>query len=232
MKRKIDNNTLDLVAKRLITPPAPLGREEIDRIVANPDLFSGVMKKVSESERRSKTRSFFLSPLKAASAVGSFAVVALAIGWGVRYQQQPGYIADSAKPQTKTFSKIPDIADPDAARPGNPPQPTAEKTSAGRAAKDSFRIEKAVARNTEPAPEPKPVRPRRESVPTDEFHPVSYTGDPLEMASGGHVVRVEMKRSALFALGIAVPLENDDSVVKADLLVGRDGVTRAVRLVD
>ena len=52
------------------------------------------------------------------------------------------------------------------------------------------------------------------------------------MSGGGQVVRVEMKRSSLFALGVNIPLENDDTVIKADLLIGRDGVTRAIRMID
>lgn len=235
MKRKIDNKTLDLVARRLCSPPPLAGREEIEKIVANPDLFSGVMRKVAEAEKRPRGGVSILTPWKAVSAVGSFAVVALAIVWGVRYQQPPSYTAGTAKPEKKISTKSPDIADPGAALAGFPPQPNSEKPSAVRAAKDSFRIEKAAARTaTDPEPEmqSRRPRPRRESVPMDEFHPVSYTGDPLETASGGHIVRVEMKRSALFALGVAVPLENDDDLVKADLLIGRDGVTRAVRLVD
>jgi hypothetical protein len=73
---------------------------------------------------------------------------------------------------------------------------------------------------------------RPEKVPTPsriEFYPVSYTGDPSEIA-GGRVVRVELSRQALFAMGANIPLENGVENVKADLLIGPDGVTRAVRL--
>jgi hypothetical protein len=228
MKRKIDNKTLDQIARRLFAPPAESGQDQIERIVANPDLFSGVMKKVAESGKPSKVRVSILTPWKAASAVGSFAVVALAIVWGVRYQQPPSYTAENAKPTKSSFSKNPDIADPEIARPGNPPQPITGKPSAGRATKDSFKIEKAGMRSSEPKSPPR----RTDPVQSDEFQPVSYTGDPLETASGGHVVRVEMKRSALFALGVDLPLENGQDMIKADLLVGRDGVTRAVRVVE
>ena len=64
-----------------------------------------------------------------------------------------------------------------------------------------------------------------------EFYAISYSGDPAETDAGGRIVRVEMQRSSLFALGVNVPLENDAGPVKADLLIGRDGVTRAIRVV-
>jgi hypothetical protein len=65
-----------------------------------------------------------------------------------------------------------------------------------------------------------------------EFYPVAYSGDIDEAAAGGRVIRVDMNRSSLFALGVNLPLENDEETVKADLIVGRDGVTRAIRLVN
>ena len=65
------------------------------------------------------------------------------------------------------------------------------------------------------------------SEPGAEFYPIAGDGDAV---AGGHIVRVEMPRSRLFALGVNVPLENDSETVKADLLVGPDGVTRAIRL--
>ncbi len=66
--------------------------------------------------------------------------------------------------------------------------------------------------------------------PDIEFYPITYTGDLNDTVRGGRVVRVEMSRASLFAMGINVPLENGAEVLKADLLIGPDGVTRAVRL--
>jgi hypothetical protein len=76
------------------------------------------------------------------------------------------------------------------------------------------------------------VRSRRTpaTLPEVEFIPVTYTGDLNETVRGGRVVRVEMSRASLFAMGLNVPLENGSETVKADLLIGPDGVTRGVRL--
>jgi hypothetical protein len=46
------------------------------------------------------------------------------------------------------------------------------------------------------------------------------------------VIRVDVPRSTLFAMGFPVSLENESPTVKADLLIGPDGATRAVRLVE
>jgi hypothetical protein len=64
-----------------------------------------------------------------------------------------------------------------------------------------------------------------------DFYALSYAGDPNETERGGRIVRVDVPRSTLFAMGIDVPLENESETVKADLLIGSDGVTRAIRVV-
>jgi hypothetical protein len=79
------------------------------------------------------------------------------------------------------------------------------------------------------------ISPQRTSGTADhggEFYAVSYAGDPSETERGGRIIRVDMPRSALFAMGVNIPLENDAEVIKADLLVGNDGVTRAIRVVE
>ncbi len=65
---------------------------------------------------------------------------------------------------------------------------------------------------------------------TTEFFPLSYGGDRKPMESG-EVIRVQMPRSALITLGLPVDVERADTLVKADLLVGEDGLARAIRFV-
>jgi hypothetical protein len=45
------------------------------------------------------------------------------------------------------------------------------------------------------------------------------------------LVRVELPRSSLVAMGVDPPAENDAQKVKTDLLIGSDGVMKAVRFV-
>ncbi len=63
-----------------------------------------------------------------------------------------------------------------------------------------------------------------------DFYPLAYATNlpPLE---SGQLIRVQMPRSALVAYGLPVAAEHTDVPVKADLLVGEDGVTRAIRFV-
>jgi len=63
-----------------------------------------------------------------------------------------------------------------------------------------------------------------------DFFPLSYGGDQRTMESG-KVIRVQMPRSALITFGLPVNVERADVPVKADLLVGEDGLARAIRFV-
>jgi hypothetical protein len=65
---------------------------------------------------------------------------------------------------------------------------------------------------------------------TTAFIPLTYTGGVASDA-GIMIVRVEVPRATLLSLGLPLNLERGNSHVKADLLVGDDGITRAIRFV-
>ena len=87
---------------------------------------------------------------------------------------------------------------------------------------------------------PQPVsRPAQaSSVSTDEqaveiatsFIPLS-NGRSLAAAESMQLVRVELPRSALVSFGLPMNVERADERVKADVLIGNDGVARAIRFV-
>ena len=70
---------------------------------------------------------------------------------------------------------------------------------------------------------------------TTDFFPLSYSDDQKPVESGKvirvQVIRVQMPRPALIAFGLPVNIESADVPVKADLLVGEDGLARAIRFV-
>jgi hypothetical protein len=63
-----------------------------------------------------------------------------------------------------------------------------------------------------------------------DFFPLPY-GENQKPMERGEVIRVQMPRSALIAFGLPVNVEGADTPVKADLLVGEDGLARAIRFV-
>lgn len=78
------------------------------------------------------------------------------------------------------------------------------------------------------------VRPEAAAGPTEEiatdFMPLTYDGS-FSQIDDGQVVRVELPRSALQSFGLPVNVERGGGRVKADVLLGHDGVARAIRFV-
>ena len=226
-KRKLDNKTLDIIGRRLFEGETlPAG--EIDKIVSKTHLFESIKARIATNDLATPALAPAGSPVlqfvrRNAIAFASITVlVVAAIG-----------ALSLLRPETTMVAvkevKIPDAV-PEVARPVFPPQETETgKLSAGRAINADFRVEKAIVSR----PRERTVRPPVvDEAEVATFYPVGYTGDPAETAGGGRIIRVDLNRSSLFALGVSLPLENDEATVKADLLIGADGVTRAVRIVN
>ena len=222
MDTKFDNKTLDSLGEKLIRA-SRRERVDIDAIIGNEKFFEGVLKRINDDAQ--KTRRFSVFTSQRLAVVGSLATLLFvgAVAFNIYRPMTRGSAA--------VFGKVP-VAEPET-KPGPvgpPPVANESNYSAGLGKHDE-----AVYSDIErPAARPRAIKAsaREVSDETDEdFYPVSYSGDPSEMG-GGRVIRVDLPRSTLFAMGVNIPLENDSPTVKADLLVGPDGVTRAVRVVN
>ena len=63
-----------------------------------------------------------------------------------------------------------------------------------------------------------------------DFFSVGDTS-PASLSDGGQLVRVELPRSALMTFGLPVNTDRANERVKADVLLGSDGIARAIRFV-
>lgn len=84
----------------------------------------------------------------------------------------------------------------------------------------------SVPSNTLASTESKP----NEAEIMTEFLPLRY-GDNLASLDSGRVVRVEMPRTTLASFGLPMNPELSGERVKADVLLGEDGMARAIRFV-
>jgi hypothetical protein len=69
-----------------------------------------------------------------------------------------------------------------------------------------------------------------ESEVATQFMPLSYAG-PINPQDGGQLVRVELSRVAMLSMGLPVNMDRYSERVKADVLLGADGLARAIRFV-
>ncbi len=76
-------------------------------------------------------------------------------------------------------------------------------------------------------------RPERAAVApaASEFIPLMYV-DELDVLQPHQILRVRMPRTALVRFGIPVNQERASEPVTADLVVGYDGLPRAIRLIE
>ncbi|MBI2679698.1 MAG: hypothetical protein HYX25_01665 [Candidatus Solibacter usitatus] len=74
----------------------------------------------------------------------------------------------------------------------------------------------------------KPARAAVKREVVTDFIPVMVDPDPFER---GRLVRVKLPRSALTAFGLPVNEERLEERIQADVLIGEDGLARAIRFV-
>jgi len=92
------------------------------------------------------------------------------------------------------------------------------------------RLNQQLATNQANPNQAKPVEHAAQEEIATSF--ISLTqGYTLSMSEGGQVVRVELPRSALASFGLPVNGGRVNEPVKADVVVGNDGIARAIRFV-
>ena len=132
--------------------------------------------------------------------------------------------------QAKETQVAPDVA---------PPAP--EKESPEKKESDTPVTPRRNLQNYAAANRPRRAAPRAETVNakdtaagdyeiTTDFIPLNYRGRLADL-EGGQVLRVELPRSSLASFGLPVNLERAGERIKADVVVGNDGMARAIRFV-
>ena len=82
-----------------------------------------------------------------------------------------------------------------------------------------------------PASQTEKGRTLSETEVATDFMPIGYVNS-ASLQDGGSVVRVELPRSTIVSLGFAVNMDRYGERVKADVLMGADGLARAIRFVE
>lgn len=219
-KRSIKNSELDAAAAKLLKAGS-LSCEEIDGIVSSPRLFASIRARIAVGEPKPVSQSKWFAWKPAAAAMAAIAVLIISFGY-FGYFNGPATAAFITSPKPPTvFTVTEETAKQDfrdsvaITAPFRTGRPTATK---------------AVYRELiKPA---KPKRPQSAPKNEGEFYALNFAGSIEDAMRGGHIVRADLPRSSLFALGVNLPLENDAKFIRTDLLVGTDGVPRAIRFVE
>lgn len=218
-KRKTE---LDLIGRGLFES-AGLEAEALEKIAESHDAYGSVLERIKES------RNFKLSAdTSRASRFGVRQIAATALALLVVSFFSFSLLKQDDIKDVAFEIELPAIK-PETARPQTPPGAiVSEQQTIGRAKYSDAAHEKVSAKK----PSPRRVRDGASEPPLAEFVSLGLSSSPQHTADGGRVIRVELPAASLFAMGVNVPIENGSEMIKADLIVGPDGVTRAVKLVE
>jgi hypothetical protein len=227
------NQTLDLLGAELLRSAA-LRDDEIEAIAAQGELFANVRARIiADSVIRKSTPFRFALVHKMVIASAAAAVIVVSMFAAV-------FTSDKRKPTSVV--KVPAAAQPAAVEKVEPGSSDVVVASTASEKQPFVPVNPSQSRSHyeraieyRPLPETKRVvqarfNPDQESP--GEFYALADLHPSEEATRNGRIIRVELPRASLVALGVNLPLDSDKQMIKTDLLVGPDGVPRAIRLVD
>ncbi|MDQ4120416.1 MAG: hypothetical protein M3209_03110 [Acidobacteriota bacterium] len=236
-KRDLQEEKLK-IAERLLLRAGKMSDAEIEKIVAAPLLFERVRENISaeESRRETKFKNTFALPnfqfWSWQRSVLGFAAIAILIvsvtAAFVRFSGAPEKAQQTEfkenQSATALVEKQPEIVSPQTTEVlKNEFQPRRiDSVKKGKSKNPPQDLQKSARAKRQ-------LTPKFENQTEEPFIALTYAGDLANEES--QIVRVEMTPARLLALGVGVQTENESEKIKTDLLVGSDGVARAIRLV-
>jgi len=168
------------------------------------------------------------------------AVAAVVLLWvlggiGLRLRNRPAP-AQVGEREARTQAALPETPLETLAPKGAPKNLPAKVDEDARNVRSVFlsRTRPLAKRNRSESPPtavaPVPATADTETEIATRFIPLGYAG-PLNLQDEGQLVRVELPRSAMLSLGWPVNMDRYGERVKADVLLGPDGLARAIRFV-
>ena len=245
-KRNLQNNELDRVGRKLLAA-AKVRDEEIEQIVGSPMLFDSIKTRIKIERCCHNQKSVSVARANwqiwnwhRASAMVLLLFIVSVIGFAVfskfASQQQIELAATpEIQPRVKQIE-----TEPLQITQQTPEDSTVTVKTIDSVIESPKIIKQKIAVNkiskTQKPATPMPKQQRRlqpkQTETAGEFYALAFTGNPVETGEELQIVRAELSRSSLFALGVNLPIENEFEKIKTDLLVGADGVAKAIRLVN
>ncbi|HEY7784498.1 MAG TPA: hypothetical protein VIB00_07225 [Pyrinomonadaceae bacterium] len=154
------------------------------------------------------------------------AITTIGVIWFISAQEAGPIAVVPVQDSNPPPSKSPAKQDKEDKKETDEPTPRSEpKRSPKARSKGVQRLRNEAVANNRPTA----TTPDIEEI-TTEFLPIGYAV-AANVQEGGQVVRVELPRYAMARFGLPVNMDRYDERVKADVLLGADGMARAIRFV-
>lgn len=240
MKRKLSDEQIDRLAKKLLDDFAPAD-ETLGKIAESPKLWWNVRNRI-EAEKTRRARSWFSPLLRPIPVFGALALIfclGLTAFWLNSKLNQP--IARENPLENQNGENAPTTdqqkfatsnADSKTPQTVNQPRSVPEKVSLKRTKpKTNFtsqqrQVEISTKELTKTSKKEILPKTRKEETRTD-FIALSYAST----SDSGQIIRVRVPSSMMVSLGVATDVEKESELVSAEVIVGDDGLARAIRFI-
>jgi len=232
-KLNLQNNELEQIGRGIFKATRP-SVEEIEKIVTAPQLLDSIKARIKADEQTLRPENLFLAkqskrPLWNWQTVTGTLLILIVCSALIIYKTQV------SRPLAEHISG-PDIqTSASLSVKAGKVENRGTKTPAVQNRINSKQIvfKPKILKQPDQARKPKIFKPSK-SIPKSSpeiFYSLAAGGNLENSGEDLRVVRTELSRAELFALGINLPLENETIKIKTDLLIGEDGVARAIRFV-
>ena len=240
MDRKLSDEQIDRIAKNLLRDFA-LNDEATDEIAAAPHLWWNVRSRIeAEKTRREKYRFGWFRPqilafgalavlvCGAAVLFSSFAIDSNSIVVLESKVENPPPLIVQAPDNSPAVLPSPDVKSPE-----NQLPPAPEKVSLKNNAPRNSRFVAKNRKNENSAKQPS--RPSKTEISADaaieetktDFIALSYAAN----TESGQIVRVRVPSSMMVSLGVKTEVSDGAALVSAEVVIGDDGMARAIRFI-
>ncbi len=227
--------------ERKVLKAGRVSAEELREIVSAPqpfDKISARIKLAQETEQapeaafRKQEKSSLWSLPKIGLAFGGF-IVLLAGVYGLFFFPRTDFpvsqLTESvAAPEIKRQTAA--VDNPGTGENEKAENSTGESVRTAKQIAFKNKFSKAERRTSGMIQSRKTIRPA-DIEPEEAFYPLAFAENLEEAKEAGQVIRVELTRSSLLALGVNPPTDDENLKVKTDLLIGADGVAHGIRFV-
>ncbi len=191
--------------------------------VAPPNVEAAVLAAFREHQIEPATRTRHRRWIYVAATAAALVLIAILVSLNASRTEKPQLPSSEAASQEKTPDKTaaPNVVSVPSATPLSGRNPVVAKSSTQRGQHRGV---------IQPKPSVDETNSNAINEITTDFIPLTNRETFAQM-DGGQVMRVELPRSALISFGLPMDMERATERIKADVVVGNDGLARAIRFV-
>jgi len=228
MKKQLTDEQFDALMRTLVNE-ATADQAVVNEIADSPATWWGVQRKINEQKTASKSpwppvgKGFRWLTAAFAATAAAVLVISLSFLPDTRVDDSP--VATNVQAAAPIDSTPAALTEPEKSN-IFPTEPVVNPTKQAKRKTVPAKLESGARPSVCKPVEAKTIAPAKDEIKT-EFIALSYARDP----DSGQIVRVKVPRALMVSLGVVGSDRTPSGMVDAEVLVGDDGLTRAIRFI-